>query len=383
MSPCTNPLDPDEQAEEDEEDEVPDEITYQDFYLPPPNATSHKRKRAHFQDPLDLPSEDDALDDEARTTRFHKDLFAEDTPVDPSQSTLSTHAKRKATIQAQVKQLEQENISNKEWMYIGEATATDRPKNSLLEVVDQIQVERSSKPVPIITEERTRSLEEIIKDRILENNFDDVKRKLPPSLVQKSRTVLDQDVDMQEPGAKPTRGLAEIYEQEHLRRIDPTNNPTPLAQSVQKQHAEIDQLWTSLSHQLDSLTSWRFIPAPENVSERVVSNIPAVDMEDARPEAEAGAMLLAPQEVYRPEANKGEVVVGGVPVAKVEMSREAKARVRRRQVKKSEKKSIARVEGSRKDVVETLKSGGVKIIANGRVHGKQGVPTPKRGGRVE
>ena len=108
-------------------------------------------------------------------------------------------------------------------------------------------------------------------------------------------------------------------------------------------------------------------------------------MEDARPEAEAGAMLLAPQEVYRPEAKRGEVVVGGVPVAKVEMSREAKARVRRRQVQRGEKmkKSVATVEGSRKDVVETLKSGGVKIIANGRAHGRRGVPTPKRGGRVE
>jgi len=269
-------------------------------------------------------------------------------------------------------------------MYIGEATATDRPKNSLLEVAEQIQVERNSKPVPIITEERTRSLEEIIKDRILENNFDDVKRKLPASLVHKSRPITDQDIDLQEPGTKPTKGLAELYEQDHLRRIDPTNNPTPLAQSVKNQHAEIDQLWTTLSHQLDSLTSWRFIPTPETISDRVVTNMPAVDMEDARPEAEAGAMLLAPQEVYRPEAKRGEVVVGGVPVAKVEMSREAKAKVRRRQVQRGEKKkSVATVEGSRKDVVETLKSGGVKIIANGRAHGRRGGPTPKRGGRVE
>ena len=269
-------------------------------------------------------------------------------------------------------------------MYIGEAAASDRPKNSLLEVVEQIQVERSSKPVPLVTEERTRSLEEVIKQRILENQFDDVKRKLPPSLVQKSRAV-DLDGDMQEVGSKPTRGLAEIYEQEHLRRIDPANNPTPLAVSVQKQHEEIDALWKTLSHQLDSLTSWRFIPAPQNVDERVVTNLPAVDMEDARPEAEAGAMQLAPQEVYRPEGNKREVVVGGVPVAKVEMSREDKARVRRRQRQKNgeKKKTFATVEGSKKDVVDTLKSGRVKIIANGRAHGKRGTPQAKRGGRVE
>jgi len=263
-----------------------------------------------------------------------------------------------------VEQLEQENIAQKEWMYNGEATSKDRPKNSLLEVAEQIDVERSVKPVPIVTEERTNTLEELIKQRILDNNFNDVVRKLPPSLVGKSRPV-DQDQDAQEPGMKSQRSLAEIYEQEHLRRIDPANNPTPLSVSVQKQHAEIDELWKSLSHQLDSLTSWRFIPTPEVVDTRIVANIPAVEMEDARPEAEAGATtMLAPQEVYRPKAKKGEVVLGGVPIARVEMSREEKARNRKREGRRREKKKVAPVEGGRKDVVDTLKKGGVKIISH-------------------
>ena len=300
--------------------------------------------------------------------------------ADESQSKLSTHATRQAAMKAQIEQLEQENIADKQWMYIGEASAQDRPKNSLLEVAEEIDVERSAKPIPIVTEERTRSLEEIIKQRIIDNNFDDVKRKLPPSLVQKSRAV-DEDPDMQEPGAKSTRGLAEIYEQEHLRRIDPANNPTPLSVSTQKQHAEIDELWKTLSHQLDSLTSWRFIPAPEVVDEHVVTNIPAVDMEDARPEAEARATLLAPQEVYRPEAKKGEVVVGGVPVARVEMSREEKARARKREGKKRDKTKLPPVEGGNKDVVDTLKKGGVKIISHGRGRGRGGASS-RRGGRV-
>jgi len=32
------------------------------------------------------------------------------------------------------------------------------------------------------------------------------------------------------------------------------------------------------------------------------------------------------------------------------------------------------------DIVEMLKSGGVKIMANDRTHLKHGIPTPKRGG---
>jgi U3 small nucleolar RNA-associated protein MPP10 len=305
---------------------------------------------------------EDELDDEARTSRFQKDLFAEvDIGPDLSQPKLSTHAKRQATIKAEVTRLEQENIADKQWMYIGEASARDRPKNSLLEVAEQIDVERSAKPVPIVTEDRTRSLEEIIKQRIIDNNFDDVIRKLPSSISQSARATED-DPDMQEPGAKPNRGLAEIYEQDHLRKVDPINNPTPLSVASQKQHAEIDELWKKLSHQLDSLTSWRFIPAPAMADERVISNIPAVDMEDARPEAEAGGSTLAPQDVYRPQPKKGEIVVGGVPVARQEMTREEKAKARKREGKKKEKK-VAPTEGGRKDVVNTLKKGGVRIIA--------------------
>lgn len=270
-------------------------------------------------------------------------------------------------------------------MYTGEASRSSRPKNSLLEVVEEIDVERSVKPVPLITEERTKSLEEIIKQRILENSFNDVKRKLPPSLTGKSREI--QDEEFLEPGIKSKRSLAEIYEQEHLKRLDPENNPSPLSQNVKKQHEEIDVLWKQLSHQLDSLTSWRFIPEPEVVGEKVVANIPAVEMEDARPEAEAGqTSLLAPQEVYRPVARKGEVVVGGIPVARGEMSREEKARNRKREGKRSEKRVTVPIEGGRKDVVDTLKKGGVKIIANGKGRGgstaARGGGTGKRGGRM-
>src|SRR5439155_11810922 len=104
--------------------------------------------------------------------------------------------------------------------------------------------------------------------------------------------------------------------------------------------------------------------------EHVVANIPAVDMEDARPEAEADATLLAPQEVYRPEAKNGELVVGGVPVARTEMSREEKARARKRQGRKKEKTKVPAVEGGNKDVIDTLKKGGVKIIAHGHGRGR-------------
>jgi len=348
--------DPDEQ-DSDVEDENPDEITYDDFYLPPPNANPRKRKRT-------LEPADDFASDNEPESLLKKDLFADEIPSkDAEDKSISAYEKRKAVFKEQVTRLEQENIQDKEWMYLGEASAKNRPKNSLLEVSEELDVERSTKPVPVVTEERTRSLEEIIKQRIIDNHFDDVKLKLPPSLLATKSRVVEEDPDLQDPSAKSTRGLAEVYEAEHLRRIDPINNPTKLSTQIQKQHDEIDQLWKRLSHQLDNLTSLRFIPDPEVVEEYVVANIPALQMEDERPEVEAGESRLAPQEVYKPVGGKGEVVVGGVLVSKEEMSREDKARARKRTKEKKKGKKEPAAEGSRRDVVDTLKKGGVKIIS--------------------
>jgi U3 small nucleolar RNA-associated protein MPP10 len=344
-----------------------DEIKYKDFYFPPPNAkSSRKRKRVAFETQEEENDNPEESDNESFSARVKKDLFSEDQlPDEHPPSNISKYAQRRASIKAQIEALEQENVGKKEWMYMGEASSRNRPKNSLLAIPEELDFERSMKPVPIVTEEQTRSLEEIIKQRILDDNFDDVLRKLPVSTSLKSRAV-DTDPDMQEAGSKPSRGLAEVYEQEHLRRIDPVNNPTPLAASVQKQHAEIDELWKNLAYQLDSLTSWRFVPAPEVGGERVVADIPTIDMEEARPDGAVSSTMLAPQEVYRPEAKKGEKVVGGLPVATVEMSREQKVKVRKREAKKREKKKLPAPEGSKKDVIDTLKKGGVKIIAGGR-----------------
>lgn len=48
--------------------------------------------------------------------------------------------------------------------------------NSLLE--EYVEFEHGSKPVPVITQASTRSLEDIIKRRIKDEAFDDVVRKV-------------------------------------------------------------------------------------------------------------------------------------------------------------------------------------------------------------
>lgn len=49
---------------------------------------------------------------------------------------------------------------------MGEANAKSRPVNSLLE--EDLDFEHRGKQVPVVTEETTKSLEEMIKKRILD-----------------------------------------------------------------------------------------------------------------------------------------------------------------------------------------------------------------------
>lgn len=63
-----------------------------------------------------------------------------------------------------------------------QVNASKRPKNSALEV--DLDWERNVKPPPVITEEVSQSIEEIIMKRIADGLFDDVQKA--PSLPSKA-----------------------------------------------------------------------------------------------------------------------------------------------------------------------------------------------------
>ncbi|XP_058090944.1 M phase phosphoprotein 10-like [Magnolia sinica] len=96
--------------------------------------------------------------------------------------TLSTHEKELQKICSKIEQMEKENLETKAWTMQGEVTARKRPKNSALDV--DLDFEHNVRPPPVITEEVTASLEELITKRIIEGHFDDVQRA--PSLPSKA-----------------------------------------------------------------------------------------------------------------------------------------------------------------------------------------------------
>ncbi|KAG0130717.1 U3 small nucleolar ribonucleoprotein complex, subunit Mpp10 [Tuber indicum] len=374
-------------------------IMYQDFFAPPAKKGSKKRL-SKVSKPwnqrtkrLEEELEREGSNIESEMARVRRDLFDDDVseegsdfdmdddPANPI-SHRSTHEKRQATIIEQIRQLEAANVAKKQWTLAGEARSTTRPLNSLLE--EDLDFERSGKPVPVITQEVTEDLEEMIKRRIIASDFDEVIRRRPDDIssrFHRGRIELDD--------SKPQQGLAEIYEREHLQKIDPENNPDIKDEKLAEAHREIGELFSDVSRKLDALSSWHFTPKPPKPAISIVVDAPAISMEEAQPSAADGGALaanismLAPQEVYAPQKGRvvatigeggGREIVGksGAPVSTREMTREDKQRRRRREKEKIKKRNLGEgnkggevKEGSRKDVRNSLKKGRVKVIGEG------------------
>jgi len=360
------------------------DIKYADFFAPPPRKASNKKTRALPKTQPDAAPVDDADVDRAMAD-VRRDLFDEededsaDGEGDELDETgdsapKSSHEKQKARIADEIRRLEAANVAKKEWMLAGEARAVQRPVNSLIE--EDLDFERIGKPVPVVTNETTEDIEELVKRRILALEFDEVIRRRPGAEGQqpgrKPRFELDD--------TKPQQGLAEMYETEHLKANDPNFVDTK-DRKLMREHAEITQLWNDVSAQLDTLCNWHYKPKIAQASINVVTDAPTIMMEEARPTAggaTGGPAGLAPQEIYAPGDDGrvgGEVVLkNGASISKEEMSREEKAR-NRRQNKKTQKKANAEASeqkpgkaAEKQQMMSDLKKGGVKVIGkDGRV----------------
>ncbi|KAH7658914.1 U3 small nucleolar ribonucleoprotein complex subunit Mpp10 protein [Dioscorea alata] len=204
---------------------------------------------------------------------------------------LSIHEKQLQNIQAKIEQMEKENLETKSWTMQGEITAAKRPKNSALEV--NLDFDHKARPPPVITDEITASLEDLIRRRIIEGHFDDVQRS--PALPLKAPKELKQ-LDEK----KSQKGLAEIYEEEYAQKTGLA--PVPLSSDEQKKEASI--LFKRLCLKLDALSHFHFAPKPVIEDMSVQVNVPALAMEEIAPLAVSDSAMLAPEEVFQ---GKGDI----------------------------------------------------------------------------
>jgi U3 small nucleolar RNA-associated protein MPP10 len=364
--------DSDEELEDAEDWIDTNDIKYDDFFAPPPRkASKNKSRPLPKTQPTQIPTEDDM---ERAISDVRRDLFEDfsdeaesdaDAPnAAETEGARSTHEKQRAQIADEIRRLELANVTKKEWMLAGEAKAAQRPLNSLIE--NDLEFERVGKPVPVVTNETSDEIEQLIKRRILAKEFDEVIRRLPDSIrsseLNRGRVEVDQ--------TKSQKSLAELYENDHLKSTDPAYVDQK-DEKLKREHAEIAQLWKDTSSQLDLLSNWHYKPSVPQANINVITDVATVMMEDARPSGSTGVQAtLAPQEVYHPKDATGfggEVVLkNGVSVAKDEMSREEKSKRRRNEKKRS--KSASQQPGKKaktdegQQILTDLKKGGVKMV---------------------
>lgn len=407
--------DDDEEDEDDNDDfddnldgdENANEVMYEDFFAPPPKKGLSKTqlKKQAWKKEMPKRSEEDDERQLARVesdmARANRDLFddaisddiSEGDQGDPA-NRKSAYERRQAALSEQIRKLELENVSKKRWTLTGEARASQRPLNSLLE--EDLDFERIGKPVPVITQEVTEGIEDMIKRRILAGEFDELQKRRPVDIssdFKRGRIELDD--------SKSQESLAKIYERDHLQATDPAGNPTAKDEKLRKEYEEISLMFSEVTKKLDALSSWHYTPKPPKPSISIVSDAPAISMEEAQPTvggggaAAADASMLAPQELYNPIKDRRDgpkipgvkEIVGksGAPVSVAEMTTEEKQKRRKQNKERQMKKNAAEghthggkaKEGSKKDVLDTLKKGGVKVI------GKRGEKTDVHGKEIK
>lgn len=218
-----------------------------------------------------------------------------------------------------IKRLEQANLQTKPWQLMGEATS-NRPINSLLEEV--VTFEHTTQGAPEITEETTQTLEDLIIQRIKDQIFDDVERKLKPkaqSLEYKKAPQLEME--------KSKLSLAEVYEKEYTDKIQGDQEDRE-----DEKHVQVREMMTSLFKKLDALSNFLYTPKAPEPQLKIITNTPSLRMEEVTPITMSDATQLAPEEIY--QKNKTEIV------GDTEKTDQNRANARRK--KKAQKKAHAK-----------------------------------------
>eukprot|EP01083_Nonionella_stella_P176821 619711_1 len=140
----------------------------------------------------------------------------------------SAFGNRQEALANQISSLQEKIVAPRNWDLMGEASVKERPKDSLLETY--LDFEHTAGLKPVITEEFTQTLEDIIRERILAECWDDVERKAEPKEKPFVREVkLDQE--------KSEVGLADIYAKQFVEQV--TGAPSDEQTEMDEEHSEI------------------------------------------------------------------------------------------------------------------------------------------------
>ena len=169
----------------------------------------------------------------------------------------------------QIKKIEEKMISNKkDWSTKGEVLGKERPKDSLLTKAMDFEVGLKAPPIP--DREFTDKLENMIKQRIIDDLFDDPIKKDIINLNEQKKAENELDFE------KSKKGLGEIYEEKYLGN----ENTESKVDEIKK---ECDDLCNQLFDIFKQMTNGTATPyGLKGKKEEIgnITNIPAIQIED-------------------------------------------------------------------------------------------------------
>ena len=257
----------------------------------------------------------------------------------------SVHDIKSKKLEEQTLRLEEEMMAEKPWRMLGEAKGTNRPSDSLLDATPEFEV--AFKPPPIITAGHTADIEEVIKKRIVEEDWDDVIPRELPDIGASKRGGDAPEVSQE----KSKLGLGELYEREYLKKttgFDRDAHDKETEEDAAKE--EMKQLFANLCSQLDALSNYHFAPRPV-ADEADVQNredVPAIAMEEVLPLHMSKSRGVAPEEVFGAGKGRASVLKGESELDQTERKRlrNAKKASRRkaRKQKEADEKLISKLQ---------------------------------------
>lgn len=294
--------------EEDEEDEEMDAL-YGDVDAEDEGDEGGAANHDEFFGTGNMPKDDIAVADR------------DELQSDEEEDTMTAFERKTSKMKKQISVIEAQLIKPRSWDLGGEVDAYKRPKDSLLHT--SVDFDTAQRPDEELTEERNLTLEDMIKQRIIDEAWDDPEREVETKeKIYKPTEEVSAD--------KSSLGLADVYEREYMELAKGDKEPSAAEEKLNAEHQEVAVLFAKLSHKLDALSDFNFTPKLHTDEVTVVSNTPAIQMEEIIPMGVSEAVQTAPHEEYSAK-NKG------APVGVSEMKSEEK-KARRRSRKRAYKK---------------------------------------------
>jgi U3 small nucleolar RNA-associated protein MPP10 len=304
-------------------------LKYSDFFG---DEKPRRRNRGSAVGAQDHGDDDDVVDDEfaelreyQRVDNTNRELQRaeaaddDEKPLPGDESSPFELAQRK--VAAKIAKMEAALVAERSWALRGEVGAAARPANSL--VATEVEYDHATRPAPVITDEHTRTLEDMIRARVRDSAFDDVVRRTEADIEANKRRKRELPELSHE---KSKLSLAELYEQDFVAQREQATQTRlgddgvdaeaveNVGDSLDDQRKEIRQLFDALCARLDALSHYRARPRLFHQEDDVESakaqpNVAAARLEHALPVAMSTGDTLAPEERFAVQRKAASDVV--------------------------------------------------------------------------